>query len=58
MAYVIGNHCADITIVITANVLMVKSLDEYLSRLSLGEWITGLTQKAVLLDTARILRRS
>ena len=42
-------------IVVTANGLMAKSLDEYLSRVSLGEWIKGLIQKVVLLDTARIV---
>ena len=46
-----------VPIVVTANGLMAKSLDEHLSRLSLGGWIKGLIQKAVLLDTARIVRR-
>ena len=34
-----------------------KSPDERLSRLSLHGWNKGLMQKAVLLDTARIVRR-
>ena len=46
-----------VPIVVTANGLMAKSLDQHLSRLSLGGWIKGLIQKAVLLDTARIVRR-
>lgn len=46
-----------VPIVVTANGLMAKSLDQHLMRLSLGGWIKGLIQKAVLLDTARIVRR-
>ena len=34
-------------IVATANGLIAKSLDEHLSRLSLGGWIKGLIQKAL-----------
>ena len=46
-----------VPIVVTANGLIAKSLDQHLRRLSLGSWIKGLIQKAVLLDTARIVRR-
>ncbi|KAJ8736966.1 hypothetical protein PYW07_000237 [Mythimna separata] len=46
-----------VPIVVTANGLIAKSLDEHLRRLSLGSWIKGLIQKAALLDTARIVRR-
>ncbi|PZC71792.1 hypothetical protein B5X24_HaOG212440 [Helicoverpa armigera] len=45
-----------VPIVVTANGLIAKSLDEHLMRLSLGGWIKGLIQKAVLLDTARIVK--
>ena len=51
------NSAIIVPIVVTANGLMAKSLDEHLSRLSLGGWIKGLIQKAVLLDTVRIVRR-
>ena len=51
------NSAIIVPIVVTANGLIAKSLDEHLSRLSLGGWIKGLIQKAVLLDTARIVRR-
>ena len=51
------NSAIIVPIVVTANGLIAKSLDEHLSRLSLGRWIKGLIQKAVLLDTARIVRR-
>ena len=44
-------------IIITANGIIAKSLDQHLRRLSLGGWIKGLIQKAVLLDTALIVRR-
>ena len=46
-----------VPIVVSANGLIAKSLDQHLRRLSLGSWIKGLIQKAVLLDTARIVRR-
>ena len=46
-----------VPIVVSAHGLIAKSLDQYLRRLSLGSWIKGLIQKAVLLDTARIVRR-
>ena len=46
-----------VPIVVTANGIIAKSLDQHLRRLSLGGWIKGLIQKAVLLDTARIVRR-
>ena len=41
-----------VPIVVTANGLIAKSLEEHLLRLSLGGWIKGL-----ILDTARIVRR-
>ena len=43
-----------VLIVVTVTGLIAKSLNEYLTRLSLGGRIRGLIQKA-LLDTARIL---
>ncbi|CAH0678041.1 unnamed protein product [Spodoptera exigua] len=46
-----------VPIVVSANGLIAKSLDQHLRRLSLGGWIKGLIQKVVLLDTARIVRR-
>ena len=46
-----------VPIVVSANGLIAKSLDQHLRRLSLGSWIKGMIQKAVLLDTARIVRR-
>ncbi|KAJ8723807.1 hypothetical protein PYW07_007787 [Mythimna separata] len=46
-----------VPIVVSVNGLIAKSLDQHLRRLSLGDWIKGLIQKAVLLDTARIVRR-
>lgn len=46
-----------VPIVVSANGLIAKSLDQHLKRLSLGGWIKGQIQKAVLLDTARIVRR-
>ena len=46
-----------VPIVVTANGLIAKSLDHHLRRLSLDGWLKGLIQKAVLLDTARIVRR-
>ena len=46
-----------VPIVVSANGLIANSLDEHLRKLSLGSWIKGLIQKAVLLDTARIVRR-
>ena len=46
-----------VPIVVTANGLIAKSLDQHLRRLSLSGWIKGLIQKAVLLETARIVRR-
>ena len=46
-----------VPIVVTANGLMAKSLDQHLQRLSLGSWVKGLLQKAVLLCTARIVRK-
>ncbi len=46
-----------VPIVVSANGLIAKSLDHHLKRLALDGWIKGLMQKAVLLDTARIVRR-
>ena len=46
-----------VPIVVSANGLIAKSLDRHLKRLSLDGWIKGQIQKAVLLDTARIVRR-
>jgi hypothetical protein len=46
-----------VPIVVTVNCLIAKSFDDHLSKLSLGGWIKGLIEKAVLLDTARIVRR-
>ncbi|XP_061704430.1 uncharacterized protein LOC133515871 [Cydia pomonella] len=46
-----------VPIVVSANGLIAKSLDQHLERLSLGGWIKGQMQKAVILDTARIVRR-
>ena len=48
-----------VPIIVSGNGLIAKSLEQYPRRLSLGlgSWIRGLTQKAVLLDTARIVRR-
>ena len=51
------NTAIIVPIVVTANGIIAKSLDEHLRRLSLGSWIKGLIQKAVLLDTVRIVRR-
>uniref|UniRef100_A0A2H1VFB0 SFRICE_029444 n=1 Tax=Spodoptera frugiperda TaxID=7108 RepID=A0A2H1VFB0_SPOFR len=44
--------------VVSANGLIPKSLDIHLRRLTLGGWIKGLIQKAVLLEKARILKYS
>ena len=46
-----------VPIVVSANGLIAKSLDNHLKRLSLDGWIKGQIQKAVILDTARIVRR-
>lgn len=46
-----------VPIVVSAHGLIAKSLDQHLRRLSLGSWVKGQIQKAVLLDTARIVRR-
>ncbi|CAB0030643.1 unnamed protein product, partial [Trichogramma brassicae] len=45
-----------VPIVVSANGLIAKSLDQHLKRLSLDGWVKGQIQKAVLLDTARIVR--
>lgn len=46
-----------VPIVVSANGLIAKSLDQHLKSLSLDGWIKGQIQKAVVLDTARIVRR-
>ena len=46
-----------VPIVVSVNGLIAKSLDYHLKRLRLNSWVKGLMQKAVLLDTARIVRR-
>ncbi|XP_075985623.1 uncharacterized protein LOC142982824 [Anticarsia gemmatalis] len=46
-----------VPIVVSVNGLIAKSLDQHLRRLALGSWVKGLMQKAVLLGTARIVRR-
>ena len=46
-----------VPIVVSVNGLIAKSLDQHLKRLALGSWIGSLMQKAVLLDTARIVRK-
>ncbi|XP_063629189.1 uncharacterized protein LOC134800635 [Cydia splendana] len=40
-----------VPIVVSVNGLIAKSLDQHLERLSLGGWIKGQMQKAVILDT-------
>ncbi|KAJ0170136.1 hypothetical protein K1T71_014064 [Dendrolimus kikuchii] len=46
-----------VPIVVSVNGLIAKSLDRHLERLSLGKWVKGQMQKAVLLSTARIVRK-
>ncbi|KAG6455661.1 hypothetical protein O3G_MSEX009336 [Manduca sexta] len=46
-----------VPIVVSAHGLIPKSLDQHLRKLSIGRWVGGQMQKAVLLDTARIVRR-
>lgn len=46
-----------VPIVVSANGLTAKSLVQHLKRLSLGGWLKSQIQKAVILDTARIVRR-
>ncbi|CAH2245046.1 jg17443 [Pararge aegeria aegeria] len=46
-----------IPIVVTVKGLLAKSFDQHLKKLSLGCWIKGRIQKAVVLETARIVRR-
>ncbi|CAH2227192.1 jg14596 [Pararge aegeria aegeria] len=43
--------------VVSVNGLLDKSFDQHLKKLSLGCWIKGRIQKAVVLETARIVRR-
>ena len=51
------NSTIIVPIVVSANGLIAKSLDQHLKSLSLDGWIKGQIQKAVVLDTARIVRR-
>ncbi|CAH2269032.1 jg16056 [Pararge aegeria aegeria] len=46
-----------VPIVVLVNGLLAKSFDQHLKKLSLGCWIKGRIQKAVVLETARIVRR-
>ncbi|CAH2268555.1 jg2242 [Pararge aegeria aegeria] len=46
-----------VPIVVSVNGLLAKSFDQHLKKLSLGCWIKGRIQKAVVLKTARIVRR-
>ncbi|CAH2269135.1 jg23017 [Pararge aegeria aegeria] len=46
-----------VPIVVSVNGLLAKSFDQHLKKLSLGCWIKGRIQKAVGLETARIVRR-
>ncbi|CAH2265665.1 jg4915 [Pararge aegeria aegeria] len=46
-----------VPIVVSANGLLAKSFDQHLKKLSLGCWIKSRIQKAVVLETARIVRR-
>ena len=46
-----------VPIVVSVSGLIAKSLHEHLKRLSLSCWIKNPMQKAVLLETARIVRR-
>ncbi|CAH2267651.1 jg15260 [Pararge aegeria aegeria] len=45
-----------VLIVVSVNGLLAKSFDQHLKKLSLGSWIEGRIQKAVVLETARIVR--
>ncbi|CAH2240827.1 jg13456 [Pararge aegeria aegeria] len=46
-----------VPIIVSANGLLAKSFDQHLKKLSLGCWIKGRIQQAVVLETARIVRR-
>ncbi|CAH2266837.1 jg8898 [Pararge aegeria aegeria] len=46
-----------VPIVVSVNGLLAKSFDQHLKKLSLGCWIKGRIQKAVVLKTVRIVRR-
>ncbi|CAH2241694.1 jg26991 [Pararge aegeria aegeria] len=46
-----------VPIVVSVNGLLSESFDQHLKKLSLGCWIKGRIQKAVILGTARIVRR-
>ncbi|CAH2230253.1 jg20002 [Pararge aegeria aegeria] len=46
-----------VPIVVSVNGLLAKSFDQHLKKLSLGCWIKSRIQKAVVLETARIVRR-
>ncbi|CAH2237467.1 jg12800 [Pararge aegeria aegeria] len=45
-----------VPIVVSVNGLLAKSFDQHLKKHSLGCWIKGRIQKAVVLETARIVR--
>ncbi|CAH2267522.1 jg22610 [Pararge aegeria aegeria] len=46
-----------VPIVVSVTGLLAKNFDQHLKKLSLGCWINGRIQKAVVLETARIVRR-
>ncbi|CAH2241149.1 jg11599 [Pararge aegeria aegeria] len=46
-----------VPIVVSFNGLLAKSFDQHFKKLSLGCWIKGRIQQAVVLETARIVRR-
>ncbi|CAH2218509.1 jg623 [Pararge aegeria aegeria] len=46
-----------VPIVVSVNGLLAKSFVQHLKKLSFGCWIKGRIQKAVVLETARIVRR-
>ncbi|CAH2215605.1 jg17847 [Pararge aegeria aegeria] len=46
-----------VPIVVSVNGLLAKSVDQHLKKLPLGCWINGRIQKAVVLETGRIVRR-
>uniref|UniRef100_A0A2H1V6G0 SFRICE_019121 n=1 Tax=Spodoptera frugiperda TaxID=7108 RepID=A0A2H1V6G0_SPOFR len=56
-AFHAGSYCSNNTITSFTHLLTHKLLDNHRRRLGLGGWIKGLMQKAVLLETARIVRR-
>ncbi|CAH2233862.1 jg18646 [Pararge aegeria aegeria] len=46
-----------VPIVVSVNGLLAKSFDQHLKKIQLGCWIKGRIQKAVVLETGRIVRR-